>query len=58
MSRAHTVRATKRRQQGAAVKQRKPGKPYNGPNLVAPREPSSNKAARKAAAASRRKTAE
>ena len=56
MTNVHKVRATKVRQQGSGTKQRRPGKPYNGPNLVGPREASSNKAARKAAAASRRKT--
>ena len=50
MSRVHRVRATKVRQLGASPKQVKPGKAYNGPNLVAPREMSAKKTARKAAA--------
>jgi hypothetical protein len=57
MSRANKVRATKVRQQGAATKQHKPGKAFKGPNLVAQRESSSKKSARKTAAAGRRKTA-
>lgn len=50
MNRAHKVRATKIRQRGAASKLNRPGKAYNGPNLIQQRESSSKKSARKAAA--------
>ena len=47
MSRAHKVITTKVRQQGIAVKQPKPGKPVNGPNLVPQHTASAKKAARR-----------
>lgn len=48
MSRVNRVITTKAHQQGVAVKQVKPGRPVNGPNLVAQHDASAKKAARKA----------
>jgi len=53
MSGASKVRATKIRQQGTAVRAVKPGRPYNGDNLVAQHDASAKKAARKSSAARR-----
>lgn len=47
MSGVAKVRTTKVRQQHSAVKQTKPGKPVNGPNLVGHKEMSTKKAAKK-----------
>lgn len=47
MSGVSKVRVTKVRQHHAAVKQTKPGKPVNGQNLVAAKDMSAKKAAKK-----------
>jgi len=47
MPKAHKVTTTKVRQQGIAVKQPRPGKPVNGPNLVPQHAASAKKAARR-----------
>jgi hypothetical protein len=53
MSRATKVHATKTRQQNAATRQMKPGRPVNGMNLVPQHEASAKKAARKTVASRR-----
>jgi hypothetical protein len=47
MSKASKVHVTKTPQQHRATRQTRPGKAYNGPNLVAQRGESSKKAVRK-----------
>lgn len=47
MSGVAKVRVTKTRQKHPAVKQTKPGRPVNGPNLVGQKEGSTKKAARR-----------
>jgi hypothetical protein len=53
MSGASKVRATKVRQQQPAKRTSKPGRPFNGPNLVAQHDGSTKKAARKASGSRR-----
>ncbi|MDX1450882.1 MAG: hypothetical protein R3246_17665 [Acidimicrobiia bacterium] len=49
MNRSSKVRTTKTQQTAPAAKVRRPGRPTNGGNTIAPREMSSKKSARKAA---------
>jgi hypothetical protein len=48
MTRANRVKPTRIRQKGVATKRTRPGKPFNGPNLVAQHGESSKKSARRA----------
>lgn len=48
MTRASKVHPTKVRQKAVATKRTKPGKPYNGTNLVTQHGESSKKSARRA----------
>ncbi len=51
MNRVRPVTVTKIRQLHAAAPVHKPGRPFNGPNFVAPKAESAKKTARKSASA-------